>query len=74
MENLILTMEIETQTKEACMELGYSICQQLVGKEDFINDNIVVNYTDTDNVVRLYIFKECKEIPDITLFLKKSLS
>lgn len=66
-KDLIRKMEIETQTKDECMRIGNLIGEQLRGNQDYIDNNIVLNYTDSDNVVRLYIFEECKNIPTITI-------
>lgn len=66
-KDVIRKMEIETQTKDECMRIGNLIGEQLRGNQDYIDNNIVLNYTDSDNVVRLYIFKECKNIPTITI-------
>ena len=66
-EDVIRAIEIETGTKEECMEIGSRIHEQLRGNPDYIDSNILLNCTDSDNVVRLYIFKECKNIPKITI-------
>ena len=65
--DLIRKVEIETQTKEECMRIGNLIHKQLCGNQDYIDSNILLNYTDSDNIVRLYIFKECKNIPSISI-------
>lgn len=36
---------IRCDTEEQCMEIGESICNKLVGNEDFIENNILINYT-----------------------------
>ena len=41
------------------MELGKEIHNRLVGNEDYIKSNIILNIDD-ENTVRLVVFKECK--------------
>ena len=48
------------------------IHEQLVGNQDYINSNIVLNDSSnrcdgTKNEVRVYIFDECKERPVIKI-------
>lgn len=48
------------------------IHEQLVGNQDYINSNIVLNDSstrcdETKNEVRVYIFDECKERPAINI-------
>ena len=48
------------------------IHEQLVGNQDYINSNIVLNDSSTrcdgtNNEVRVYIFDECKERPAINI-------
>lgn len=66
-KDCVYRIEIETRTKEECIKLGNRIGEQLRG-EDYLNNNILLNFTDVDNVIRLYIFEECKEIPKLSLF------
>ena len=65
---LIRKIEIETRTKEECMRIGELIGNQLRGNKDYQDSNILLNYTDNDNVVRLYVFEECKYVPPISIF------
>lgn len=60
-------IEIETQSKEECMRIGTLIHNQLVGNEDYINNNIILNCTEDDNFVRIIIFDECKNVPEIKI-------
>lgn len=46
--------------------LGNHIHEQLRGNKDYIDSNIVLNI-DTKNIIKLYIFEECKERPTITI-------
>lgn len=57
---------ITVKSEEEQMEIANSIHHQLVGNRDYKDSNIVLNI-DKDNTVRLYIFEECEEIPDIVL-------
>ena len=70
-EELKLYLEITTKTEQEAMDLGAIIHEQLRGNKDYIDSNIVLNCTEGDGVVRLAIFKECEEIPQITLFKKE---
>ena len=58
---------IECSDKADAMRVGEAIHQQLVGNEDYVNNNIVLNCTDFDNLVKIMIFPECKEIPQIII-------
>lgn len=64
--NLRMHITIRTINEKEQMEVGNSIHHQLVGNQDYIDNNIVLNI-DTDNEVNLYIFKECENIPNIVL-------
>ena len=48
------------------------IHEQLVGNQDYVNSNIILNDSSTrcdgtKNEVRVYIFDECKERPAINI-------
>lgn len=60
-------IEIECDSAEECLRVGTLIHDQLVGLKDYINNNIILNCTDGDNVIRLYILEECEEIPRILI-------
>ena len=66
-EDVKMYIRIEVQSKEECMRIGTLIHDQLRGNKDYIDSNIVLNCTDNDNVVRLYICKECENVPTITI-------
>ena len=51
-------------------KIGTTIHKQLVGNDDYINDNIILNIDD-DNTVNLFIFNEVTEFPKIELFNNK---
>lgn len=42
-----LEFTIRCDTEEQCSAIGESICNQLVGNEDFIENNILINYTES---------------------------
>lgn len=56
-------IEITIKTKNAIEQarIGEHICNQLIGNPDFIDDNILVNYTDDTNSVYIVVGKEAKE-------------
>mgnify|MGYP003550024988 CR=1 FL=1 len=56
-------IEIIIKTKNAIEQdkIGEHICNQLVGNPDFIDDNILVNYTDDTNSVYIIVGEEAKE-------------
>lgn len=60
-------LTIKTLNNEEKLKVGESIHEQLVGNQDYIDCNIILNI-DTDNTVKLWIFEECKNIPSIQLF------
>ena len=60
-------VEIYTDSKEETIRIGTSIHQQLVGNQDYIDNNIILNCTDEPTTVSLYIFEECKELPKIVI-------
>lgn len=64
--NLKIKITIETTTKDEQMEISNSIHNQLKGNEDYINDNIVLNCNE-ENVTKLFIFNECKNVPKIII-------
>lgn len=61
-----IDIRIKTDTEERQMAIANSIHHQLVGNQDYIDNNIVLNI-DTDNEVNLYVFEECEDIPDIII-------
>lgn len=58
---------IHTDTDEECMILGGKIGNQLRGNPDYINNNIVLNYTSGDRIVYLWFAKFCRSIAEITI-------
>ena len=59
-------IEIECSSNEEKMKVGELIHNQLVGNEDYINNNIVLNI-DEDCKVILVMFNECKNEPKILI-------
>ena len=59
-------IEIECSSNEEKMRVGESIHNQLVGNEDYINNNIILNI-DEDCKVILVIFNECINEPEILI-------
>lgn len=60
-----ITIEVDPEEKKGIEKVGNSIHHQLVGNEDYISNNIILRL-DVD-AVRVYIFKECKNVPDIVI-------
>lgn len=72
MNNIKRLYKINTETSEECAKVMRNIHDQLVGNTDYIESNIILNDSDTRcddtvNEIRVYIFKECKNIPDIII-------
>ena len=61
-KEIIITVKNEKEQ----MRIANSIHHQLVGNQDYIDSNIVLSI-DENNTVRLYIFEECENEPDIIL-------
>ena len=64
--NLKIKITIETTTKDEQMEISNSMHNQLKGNEDYINNNIILNCNE-ENVTKLFIFNECKNVPKIII-------
>ena len=63
---------IVADTEEEMYEIREKIHLQLVGNQDYIDCNIILNGSDdrmdgSVNTVCVYIFKECENIPSITI-------
>lgn len=63
---LIKHISIKCVDDEEKMNVGNRIHMQLTGKKDYIYDNIILNI-DKPCEVNVYIYKECEEIPTITI-------
>ena len=64
--NLKMKVTIETTDEKEQMKIGNFIHDQLRGNQDYIDSNIVLNI-ETKNIIKLYVFKECKDIPTISI-------
>lgn len=63
----IKEITIECSDEDDAMKIGELIHKQLIGNDDYVNNNIVLNCTDFDNLVKIAIFPECKKIPQIII-------
>lgn len=71
-------VEIRCESPEEALRVATSIHEQLVGNTDYINNEILLHFSDEDDVyigepnrVWLYISDKVKTMPDITLKLIK---
>ena len=69
-------VEIRCESPEETLRVATSIHEQLVGNEDYINNDILLHYSDEDDIamgepnkVWLYVSNEVEIMPDITLKL-----
>ena len=67
---------ISCENLEETFRVAKSIHEQLVGNEDYINNEIVLHFSDKDDIangepdrVWLYISADVKSMPDITIKL-----
>ena len=65
-KDLKMHITIRTIDEKEQLRIGNSIHRQLVGNKDYIDCNIILNI-DVENEVNLYIYKECKNVPDIII-------
>lgn len=65
-KDLKMHITIRTIDEKEQLRIGNSIHRQLVGNKDYIDCNIILNI-DIGNEVNLYIYKECKNVPDIII-------
>ena len=61
-----LYIKIEASTEEEKFKIGNKIHEQLVGNKDYIDSNIVLNI-EQPLTVRLWIYDECEDIPEIRI-------
>ena len=64
--NVKMYIQIEVQSEDEKKEIGNKIHKQLMGNQDYIDSNILLNI-DEPYTIRLWIFKECKSVPSITI-------
>lgn len=67
-DELIREIVIHTQNNEERAEIGQRIHRQLVGLQDYIDSNIVLNCDMYPCKVVVSIFKECKYMPPIAIY------
>lgn len=60
-KNNRLVITIKTKNTIEQNKIGEHICNQLVGNPDFIDDNILVDYTDDTDSVYILVTNEAKE-------------
>lgn len=65
-EKLKMKITIETDTEKEQMAIANHIHEQLRGNQDYKDSNIVLNI-DVENTIRLYVFKECENVPPIVI-------
>lgn len=65
-EDLKMHITIRVVDEKEQLRIGNSIHCQLVGNKDYIDNNIILNI-DTDHEVNLYIYNECKNVPNIVI-------
>ena len=70
MNELMCKMIIELSDADTRMAVGTAIHEQLRGKQDYIDNNIILNI-DTDYAVELYVMSDCKELPKIEIDFSK---
>ena len=66
-ESTIREISIACRDEKEAFKIGEQIHNQLKGNSDYIDNNIILNCTDFDNIVKIWIFKECESIPEITI-------
>ena len=70
MNELMCKMTIELSNADDRMAIGTAIHEQLRGRQDYIDSNIILNI-DTDYAVELYVMSDCKELPKIEIDFSK---
>lgn len=66
MDELKYKITIKIDDPDERLAIGTSIHEQLRGKQDYIDSNIVLDIF-TNNAVELFIMSDCKELPKITI-------
>lgn len=59
-------IEITCTNDEDKVEIGKKIHDQLVGNQDYIDCSIILNI-DEPNMVRLWIYDDIRDIPEILI-------
>lgn len=60
-------VKIECFDREEYFDTLSNIHEQLVGNADYRDNNIILNGNDENLIVTLSIFKECINVPKITI-------
>lgn len=63
---IFMGVTIKTKDRNTLMNKATKIHNQLVGNEDYVNSDIVLN-CDKGNELHLYIMDDCKDIPEIKI-------
>lgn len=65
-KNNNIQVRIETKSKQECTAIGTTIHDQLVGNQDYIDCNIILNI-DNGNDIFIWVDPICKEIPEVRI-------
>ena len=65
-KNIKMKITIKVSDEKEQMAIANHIDQQLIGNMDYKLSNIVVNI-DVGNIIEVYVFEECKEVPTIVI-------
>lgn len=69
-DELKYKVTIEIDDPDERLAIGTAIHEQLRGRQDYIDSNIILNI-DTDYAVELYVMSDCKELPKIEIDFSK---
>ena len=63
---------IKCADKDEMLKIKEQVHYQLVGNQDYIDCNIVLNGSDdrldeTENEIHIYIFSECESVPELKI-------
>lgn len=64
--DLKLEITIKTKDNDEKLKIWNAIHEQLIGNKDYIYNNIILNI-DTNCTVKIWIYEECENIPQIVL-------
>ena len=66
---IIITIEVMDENEK--LDIVTDIINQLVDNDDYIKNNIMMNYS-TPNMIDIYIYEECKELPRLVFQKRES--
>lgn len=66
---IIITIEVMDENEK--LDIVTDIVNQLVDNDDYIKNNIMMNYS-TPNMIDIYIYEECKELPRLVFPKRES--